>query len=168
MLTAHAEKECAASTFRQGFGFHPLGSWLGHGTGGTGEPLAMMLRKGNAGSNTAVDHIAVTKDALAQLSFRQAGGRIRRKVLIRPEGGGTHEFLKSLTGQGRSYPVGGTLPDDMLTNIDLLPDAAWTPAYDIDRKVRDGVGRSADWNAQPSLVAGGHAGDHPREASPPG
>ena len=56
--------------------------------GGHGEPLAIMLRPGNAGSNTAADHIEVTRLALAQLPRGQ-----RRRVLIRTDsGGGTHEL----------------------------------------------------------------------------
>ena len=140
LITAHSDKEQAAPTFKRGFGFHPLGSWVDHGTEGTGEPLSMLLRKGNAGSNTAADHIAVTKDALTQLPFHRRGGRTGKKVLIRTDGGGgTHEFLKWLSGQGLSYSVGFTLTDDMAAKIDQLPDGAWTPAYDSDRKVRDGA-----------------------------
>lgn len=140
LITAHSEKEQAAPTFKRGFGFHPLGAWVDHGQGGTGEPLSMLLRKGNAGSNTASDHIHVTKQALRQLPFHRRGGRIGRKVLIRTDGGGgTHEFLKWLSGQGLSYSVGFTLTDDMVAKIDQLPEAAWTPAYDADRTVRDGA-----------------------------
>ena len=110
LITAHSDKELAAPTFKRGFGFHPLGSWVDHGAEGTGEPLSMMLRTGNAGSNTAADHIQVTKDALRQLPFHRRGGRIGRKVLIRADGGGgTHDFLKWLTSQRLSYSVGFTL-----------------------------------------------------------
>ena len=42
-----------------------------HGPDGTGEPLAIMLRPGNAGSNTAADHIEATRMALAQLPAGQ-------------------------------------------------------------------------------------------------
>jgi len=140
LITAHSDKELAAPTFKRGFGFHPLGSWVDHGPDGTGEPLSMMLRKGNAGSNTAVDHIQVTKDALRQLPFHRRGGRLGRKVLIRTDGGGgTHEFLRWLSSQGLSYSIGVGLSEDMAAKIDQLPDAAWTPAYDADRKVRDGA-----------------------------
>ena len=140
LITAHSEKEQAAPTFKRGFGFHPLGSWVDHGEDGTGEPLSMLLRKGNAGSNTAADHIAVTKDALAQLPFHRRGGRIGKKVLIRTDGGGgTHEYLKWLSGQGLSYSVGFTLTDDMAAKINELPDGAWTPAYDADGVQRDGA-----------------------------
>lgn len=44
-------------------GFHPVMCYLD----GTGEALAGMLRAGNAGSNTAADHLGVVDQALAQL-----------------------------------------------------------------------------------------------------
>src|SRR4051795_3686442 len=51
LVTAHSEKEAAAPTFKRGFGHHPLWAFLDHGAAGTGEPLAFLLRAGNAGSN---------------------------------------------------------------------------------------------------------------------
>jgi hypothetical protein len=42
-----------------------LCGFVDHGQAGTGEPLAIMLRPGNAGSNTAADHITVTVVAIA-------------------------------------------------------------------------------------------------------
>ena len=54
-------------------GFHPLWSFVDHGAAGTGEPLSVMLRPGNAGSNTAADHIVVIKGALAQLPGHRPG-----------------------------------------------------------------------------------------------
>ncbi|QNK80317.1 IS1380 family transposase [Nakamurella sp. PAMC28650] len=140
LITSHSEKELAAPTYKKGFGFHPLGSWVDHGPDGTGEPLSMMLRPGRAGSNTAADHIAVTKDALRQLPFNRRGGRIGRRVLVRADsGGGTHEYLKWLAGQGLSYSVGFGLTQDIVDKINLIPDQGWTPAYDGDGKVRDGA-----------------------------
>ena len=59
LVTAHSEKERAAPTFKHGYGFHPLLAFADHGAGGTGEPVAMLLRPGNAGSNTAADHLTV-------------------------------------------------------------------------------------------------------------
>ena len=52
LITAHSDKEGAAPTFKMGYGFHPLGAWLAN----TAESLAMLLRPGNAGSNTFTDH----------------------------------------------------------------------------------------------------------------
>jgi hypothetical protein len=108
-----------------------------HGTPGGGEPLALMLRAGNAGSNTAADHIAATRLALAQLPARR-----RRNVLIRTDsGGGTHEFLAWLTRPGRwlKYSVGFTITDDIQQAILALPADAWTAAYDDQGQVRPGA-----------------------------
>ncbi|MEU2491254.1 hypothetical protein [Streptomyces sp. NPDC007883] len=46
-----------------------LMGFVDHGRG-TGEPVAVLLRPGNAGSNTAADHITATRLALAQLPKR--------------------------------------------------------------------------------------------------
>ena len=49
------------------FGLHPLLAFLDRPDIAGGEALAGLLRNGNAGSNTASDHISVTREALAQL-----------------------------------------------------------------------------------------------------
>jgi hypothetical protein len=88
LVTAHSEKEAAAPTFKRGFGFHPLWAFCDHGPAGTGEPLAMLLRAGNAGSNTVADRQAVIRAALAQLPGTRRPGK---NVPIRVDGaGGTH------------------------------------------------------------------------------
>ncbi|XCW00335.1 transposase [Streptomyces sp. HUAS MG47] len=53
LVLAHSEKEDAAATWKKTFGHHPLMGFVDHGSGGTGEPVAVLLRPGNAGSNTA-------------------------------------------------------------------------------------------------------------------
>jgi hypothetical protein len=140
LVTAHSDKEKAAPTFKRGYGFHPLCSFVDHGAEGTGEPLAIMLRPGNAGSNTAADHIAVARDALRQLPFTGKGGRIGRKVLIRADtGGGTHEFTEWLHAPKLGYSLGFGLPDDAVERIAQIPAAVWTQAYDDERTPRDGA-----------------------------
>jgi hypothetical protein len=140
LITAHSEKEQAAPTFKRGFGFHPLWAFADHGQAGTGEPLHCLLRKGNAGSNTAADHIAVTRAALAQLPGHRPGTRAGRRVLIRTDGaGGTHDFLNWLHGQRLSYSVGFSLPDTFTQTLDLMPAEGWTPAYDGDGQIRPGA-----------------------------
>ena len=47
-------------------------AFVDHGAGGTGEPLAAMLRPGKANANDAADQIAVLDAALAQLPERGA------------------------------------------------------------------------------------------------
>jgi hypothetical protein len=137
IVTAHSEKQQAAPTWKKTFGFHPLAAFADHGTGAGGEALAILLRPGNAGSNTAADHIEVTKLALAQLPRK-----LRRRVLIRTDsGGGTHDFLAWLVSPGRRlhYSVGMTITDDMQDAILALPDRIWEPAYDASGQVRPGA-----------------------------
>ena len=73
-MTAHSDKEQARPTWKKGYGFHPLTVFADHGPQGSGEPLAIVLRPGNAGSNTAADHITAVKLALAQLPPACASG----------------------------------------------------------------------------------------------
>jgi Transposase DDE domain group 1 len=147
LVTAHSEKEKAAPNFKRGFGFHPLCAFVDHGGEGTGEPLAILLRPGNAGSNTAVDHKQVLADALAQLPSRP-GYRVGRAVLVRADAaGGTHEFLGHLTARRSAYSIGFTLTETMAAAIELIPEAAWTPAYDSDGQIRDGA-----WVAEATSV----------------
>ena len=60
LVTCHSDKEQAAPTYKQGFGYHPLLCFPDN----TGEALAGLLRPGNAGANTATDHITVLDRAL--------------------------------------------------------------------------------------------------------
>jgi len=128
-----------------GFGFHPLCAFGDHGPDGTGEPLAILLRAGNAGSNTATDHIAVIKQALAQLPAQlpahRPGHRPGRKILIRTDGaGGTKRLIEWLTGVRRlSYSVGFTLSANTPDLLAKIPESGWTPAYDAHDQVRDGA-----------------------------
>ena len=139
LVTAHSDKEGAAATFKRGWGHHPLWSFADHGPDGTGEPLSVMLRPGNAGSNTAADHIVVIREALRQLPF-PTSGRVGHKVLVRIDGAGaSHEVVDYLVARGLSYSVGFTLPEHTADLLELIPQGAWTPAYDSDGQVRDGA-----------------------------
>jgi hypothetical protein len=140
LVGSHSEKEQAAPTYKKGFGFHPLWSFVDHGPAGTGEPLSVLLRPGNAGSNTATDHIAVIKDALAQLPGHRRGKRAGRAVLIRPDSAGcTHKVLTWMTGQRLSYSVGFPLPHNTSDLLELIPADVWTPACDAHDQIRDGA-----------------------------
>ncbi len=79
---AHSEKELAEPNFK-GFGHHPLLSYCDN----TDEPLAGMMRKGSAGSNTTADHIEVTDASIAALppAFRRPP---RSRRCRRRSGGG--------------------------------------------------------------------------------
>jgi hypothetical protein len=67
LVIAHSDdKGGAAKTYKRTFGFHPMTAWLDRGDG-TGEALAIELRKGNAGANNGADQIRILQRAWAQL-----------------------------------------------------------------------------------------------------
>ena len=137
IVLAHSEKQKASPTWKKTFGFHPLAAFADHGAGAGGEALAILLRAGSAGSNTAAEHIEVTRLALAQLPRRS-----RRRVLVRTDsGGGTHDFVTWLAGPSRRlhYSVGMTTTAEMQEAILTLPERVWEPAYDAGGEVRPGA-----------------------------
>ncbi|WP_067905229.1 IS1380 family transposase [Nocardia vaccinii] len=139
LLDSHSEKECAAPTFKKGFGFHPLLAFADHGPDGTGEPVAELLRPGNAGANTAADHKTVLASAIAQLPWHP-GYRVGRKVLVRTDsGGGTHDFAAYCTARHVQYSLGFTLTDTIVEAVNRVPKHVWTPAYAADGQVREGA-----------------------------
>jgi hypothetical protein len=137
LITAHSDdKDGAAPTYKRGFGFHPLGCWLDRGDG-TGEALAAMLRPGNAGSNTADDHIDVFETAMWQLA-----GLIPdsvRLVARADTAGATHAFLGYLRQAGVGFSVGYPIDALVRDAIRGLGDDAWAPATRQDGDPRDGA-----------------------------
>ncbi|GAB93715.1 hypothetical protein GORHZ_241_00130 [Gordonia rhizosphera NBRC 16068] len=110
-----------------------------HGIDGTDEPLAILLRTGNASANTAADHTAIVEAALEQLPD-VVGYRVGKTVLVRTNSaGGTHEFLDYLTRRRPVYSVGFPLTETTAAAIDRIRPEAWTPAYDADGVDRDGA-----------------------------
>jgi Transposase DDE domain group 1 len=143
LVLAHSDKQDAAATWKKSYGHHPLMGFVDHGRGGTGEPVAALLRPGNAGSNTAADHITATQLALAQLPKRHRRGR---STLIRTDSaGGTHEFVAWLSKRGRwlSYSVGMTITDAIHQAVLKVPASAWTPAVEPGGEIREGA-----WTAE--------------------
>jgi hypothetical protein len=135
LVTAHSEKEFASPTFKRGFGFHPLFAFCDHGEAGTGESVAGMLRTGSAGANTAVDHIAVLDQALAQLPQAERGN-----VLVRTDtGGGVKAFLHHITDLGLEYSVGFYGVPPIVEALGLVPRQAWRAAVDGDGQPREGA-----------------------------
>jgi hypothetical protein len=145
LVTAHSDKQDATSTWKRTFGFHPLLAFADHGPGGGGEPLAELLRPGKAGSNTAVDHVAVFDAALAQLpaALRAGDADGRVAVLVRCDAAGaTKEFAAHLHRTSVEFSVGASFAHlDIHPALALLPRTAWTPAYQArkPRAAEDGV-----------------------------
>jgi hypothetical protein len=130
LVEVHSDKEQAAGHFKGGYGYHPLLAFLDN----TNEALAGILRPGNAGANTAADHIRLLGLALAQLPDAHRA----KRILVRTDGAGfSHAFLDHLVELGLEYSVGFAVGDDLRTAISRLPRWAWTPAVDAAGGLRD-------------------------------
>jgi hypothetical protein len=131
LLTAHSEKEKAAGNYKHGYGFHPVGAYADQ----TREALSMMLRPGNAGSNTAADHKAVIDLALAQIPVEQIESM---EILIRADSAGaTHEFADHCHDGNLRFSFGYELSEPVRAAILETPDDAWIPALDQDDTERE-------------------------------
>lgn len=135
LIGAHSEKEHATPNFKRGFGFHPMLAFVDHGEGGSGEPLAGLLRPGKANANDAADQIKVLDDALAQLPEH-----VRSRVLVRGDtGSGVQGFVWHIHKLGLEYSVGVYGRQPVLDALEVLPKQAWKKALDADGRPRDGA-----------------------------
>jgi len=124
-----------------------------------------MLRPGNAGSNTAADHVEIIRRALDQAGL---GPRPGRKVLVRIDGaGGTKETIEFLARRRVSYSVGFMLPEHTPQIYDTIPETAWAPAYNADGQPRQGADVAETRRpAGPDRLAQGDAGQPCAESGP--
>jgi hypothetical protein len=136
LITAHSDKDGAAGTFKGGFGFHPLLAYLDcPDVAGGGQPLAGLLRPGNAGANCAADHITVLGDALEQLPRDVVADA---EIVVRCDSAGaTHELLDFCRDGRLRFSVGLDLTEPVRDAIFALPESAWQPALDADGHSRD-------------------------------
>ncbi len=132
LLGAASEKEGAAGNYKGGFGFHPLLCYLDE----AGEPLAGLLRPGNAGANTASDHFEVLQLALEQLPESD----LHREILVRTDiGGRTHAFTQDCRDAGIRFSVGYEVDERVREAILRTPEWAWQAAIDGEGEVREGA-----------------------------
>jgi hypothetical protein len=136
LVLAHSDaKQGAGGTYKGSFGFHPLLAYLDRGQA-PGEPLAGLLRPGNAPAGGADDLIELVDLALAQLP---AAAR-DQPVLVRSDSAGASTRLAwhlrdDQVGFSLGMPIDTHLREAILTQ----PEQAWTPAVDADGQPRAGA-----------------------------
>ena len=131
LITAHSEKENAAGNYKGGYGFHPLQAYADE----TREALGGLLRPGNAGANTAADHVAVLDRALEQVPARHIE---RIEILVRADSAGaTHGLIDYCREAKMRFSVGYELTEPVRAAILEIPDDAWVVALDQDGSLRD-------------------------------
>ncbi len=135
LVTAHSEKDGAAGTYKGTFGYHPDLAFCDRGDG-TGEALAGLLRPGNAGSNTAADHIELLDAALAGLPADCCD----REIVVRGDiGYAVKAFLAHARKQGCSFSVSFEITEPIKDAIRGLDERAWQPAIRQDDTLRPGA-----------------------------
>ena len=157
IVIAHSEKQWAAPTWKKTFGFHPLLCFLDRPDISWGEALAGMLREGNAGSNTAADHLSVLAMAIANLPEHARpvkGDPDTPCYVVRSDSAGaTHDFADACIDAGCGFSFGFPVTEDIrravgeiATEIDsegdiVVPAAGggWAEAVEDDGTVREGA-----------------------------
>jgi len=143
LLTAHSDKENAAPTWKKGYGFHPLLCYLDRPDVSGGEALAGLLRPGNAGSNTAADHVAVLDLAIAALpeNARPRPDEPDAPLVMASadSAGATHVFAAALRAAGIGFSLGFAVDENLQQAILATPKHAWQQAYNADGQPRRGA-----------------------------
>jgi hypothetical protein len=148
---SHSEgKENAAKTWKKTFGFHPLLAFLDRPDVSGGEALAGLLRPGNAGSNTAADHVTVLEQALDALPTQarpRPGDPDSVAVVARSDSAGaTHAFAKACRDRGVWFSFGFPVDARIQRIVDQIPDQGWESAINSDIGGGDGI-RDGAWVA---------------------
>lgn len=131
LITAHSEKEQAAGNYKGGYGFHPLHAYADE----TREALGGMLRPGNAGANTAADHITVLDRALEQIPSEYVE---QIEILVRADSAGaTHGLIDYCREANIRFSVGYELTEAVRAAILKIPADAWDSALAQDGSQRD-------------------------------
>jgi Transposase DDE domain group 1 len=140
-------KHGATPTWKKTFGLHPLLAFLDRPEIAGGEALAGLLRTGNAGSNTASDHIIVLAQALAALPVgsrpdpSRGDDPARPKVLVRCDtAGATHRFAAACRTAGVGFSFGYPVDARVQDAVDTLNlGQCWYPAIEGAGGLRDGA-----------------------------
>jgi hypothetical protein len=134
LVLAHSDaKEGAAGIYKHTFGFAPLLAYLDRGHA-PGEPLAGILRPGNAPAGATADLIELVNLAVAQLPADE------RPVLVRSDSaGGSSKLAWHLRERGIGFTLGMQIDAHVREAILAQPEHAWTPAVEPDGQARDGA-----------------------------
>lgn len=155
LVTSHSDKEQAVGTYKGGYGFAPFIASVDYGAGnGGGEILAVELRPGNAGANSADDHIKIFDQAVVQLPdvfYAEDGVLIGEKVLVRTDSAGaSRKFLHYLSSLGVQFSVSYPVPVMKARMVAWINEKKyWQPALD-----QSGDERADAWVVNATNVLG--------------
>ncbi len=144
IVRTRADKQDAAPTYKRTYGHHPLLAMITE----TDEVLAGMMRPGNAGSNTAADHVMVLADAIDQLPPEWRLGHQRgddptlatRRIVVRADAAGsTHWLTEECRDRNIGFSIGYAIDGRIRDALLLVQEEDWLPAVDGNGRHRDGA-----------------------------
>lgn len=144
IIRTKADKQDAAPTYKRTFGHHPLLAMCAE----TDEVLAGILRAGNAGANTAIDHVQLLADALVQLPTVWRTGHnigddpalVERRILVRADSAGaSHWLAEECVDRNIEFSLGYQIDERVRDGVIGVPTGCWHPAIDADGQRRDGA-----------------------------
>lgn len=144
LINTKADKQDARPNYKRGYGHHPLLAIIAE----TDEVLCAKLRPGNAGSNTAIDHVTLLADALDQLPASWRAGHdvgddpndVVHRVLIRADAGGaSHWFAEECVDRNLEFSFGFHIDHRVRDGVMMVPTGCWHPAIDAGGARRDGA-----------------------------
>jgi hypothetical protein len=144
IIRTKADKQDAAPTYKRTFGHHPLLAMCAE----TDEVLAGILRAGNAGANTAIDHVMLLADALEQLPAVWRTGHdvgddaslVERRILVRADSAGaSHWLAEECVDRNIEFSLGYQIDERVRDGVVCVPTGCWHPAVDADGQRRDGA-----------------------------
>jgi hypothetical protein len=154
IVTCRSDKQDAAGTWKRTFGFHPLVAMDTERR----EVLAQMVRPGNAGSNTAADHVHVLAAAIDALPETDRAGHgwdddpdtVACEIVIRADSSGaTHWLAEEAADRNCRFSLGYAIDDRVRLAVEAsiaLDEAKskrakrrWVPAVEADGEPREGA-----------------------------
>lgn len=131
IITTKADKQDAAPTYKQTYGHHPLLAMVAE----TDEVLAGVIRPGNAGANTAVDHVVALGEAIDQLPPEWRAGHqpgnddpsaVVHKLLIRADSAGaSHWLAEECVDRNCEFSFGYQIDERVRDAVILVPSGCW-------------------------------------------
>lgn len=144
IIRTRADKEDAAPTYKRTFGHHPLLAMIAE----CGEVLTGELRAGNAGANTAEDHVVVLGAAIAQLPAPWRAGHapgddptlVQKPLLARADAAGaSHWFVEECRHRNIAYSIGYHIDHRIRDALLLVQEEHWVPAVEPGGRRREGA-----------------------------
>lgn len=144
LVTTRADKQDAAPTYKRTYGHHPLLAMCAH----RGEILAAKLRPGNAGSNTAEDHVIVLADAIDALPDTIRVGHhlgddpalATTSMLVRADSAGaSHWLAEECRDRNTNFSFGYQITNRIRDAVMFTDEHDWQPARDNNGENRDGA-----------------------------